>query len=41
MQYADYEGLCSMVGSDDYMSVYKYKVTGLLDTHTYLAQQIL
>jgi len=40
MQYPNYKGLCNMAKSEEFMSVHKYKVTGLLDTHTYWTQQI-
>ena len=41
MQYQSVEEACRMVNSMEYAEVVKYKVEGLLDTHTYLTQQII
>jgi len=40
MHYESTEALCKMANSEEYMSVYEKKVTGLLDTHTYLTKQL-
>ena len=40
MEYANFEGLCNMASSEEYMSVYEKKVTGVTDSHTYLTNQI-
>eukprot|EP00090_Calanus_glacialis_P013530 TRINITY_DN22201_c0_g1_i3.p1 TRINITY_DN22201_c0_g1~~TRINITY_DN22201_c0_g1_i3.p1 ORF type:complete len:191 (+),score=62.23 TRINITY_DN22201_c0_g1_i3:306-878(+) len=41
MQYQSVEEACRMVNSMEYAEVVKYKVEGLLDTHTYLTHQII
>eukprot|EP00092_Neocalanus_flemingeri_P025910 GFUD01028078.1.p1 GENE.GFUD01028078.1~~GFUD01028078.1.p1 ORF type:complete len:252 (+),score=87.76 GFUD01028078.1:54-809(+) len=41
MQYQSVADLCRMVNSKEYMEVVKFKVEGLLDTHTYLTNQII
>ena len=41
MHYQSVEEACRMVNSVEYAEVVKYKVEGLLDTHTYLTHQII
>ena len=41
MQYQSTAELCRMVQSKEYMDVVQYKVSGLLDTHTYWTKQII
>ena len=41
VQYSSRAGFCQMVNSKEYMGVFRDKVNGLEDTHTYLTRQIV
>jgi len=40
VEYANIEGLCIMAQSEEFMSIYEKKVSGITDSHTYLTNQI-